>query len=349
MTAEGLDSLFPQDELAVMGLVEVLPRALGILRRIRQTADACLAAKPAALVTIDSPGFGLRVARRVRAAEPAIRTIHYVAPSVWAWRPGRARKMAAYIDHVLALLPFEPSYFTAEGITCDFVGHPAAARSRAPKAEIDALRAEAGAEAGDPLLLVLPGSRPGEVRRHCGPMGATLALLKQRLPRLRVVLPTVSGVADAVTTLTAAWPIQPLILDPRGLAQDRVEARKWAAFCAADAAFAASGTVALELAAAGTPMVSVYRANPLTAAIVRRIVRVDTANLVNLVAGEKVVPEFLQEFFTPEAASGALAPLLDGGPSREGQQAAMAQVVEILGGAGEPPGLRAARSLLNRL
>jgi lipid-A-disaccharide synthase len=349
MAAEGLDSLFPQDELAVMGLVEVLPRALSILRRIRQTADACLSARPAALITIDSPGFGLRVARRVRAADPAIRTIHYVAPSVWAWRPGRARKMAAYVDHVLALLPFEPPYFTAEGMTCDFVGHPAAARPRAPEAEIAALRAEAGAAPGQPLLLALPGSRMGEVKRHCAPMGQTLALLRDRFPDLRVVLPTVPGVAEAVAGLTADWPLRPLILDPRGAPQAQAEARKWAAFCASDAALAASGTVALELAAAQTPMVAIYRANALTAAIVRRLVRVNTANLVNLVAGEAVVPEFLQEHIRPEAVAQAVGALLTPGPARDRQRAAMARVVATLGGQGEPPSLRAARSVLNHV
>jgi lipid-A-disaccharide synthase len=349
MQAEGLRSLFPQDDLAVMGLVEVLPRLPAILRRIRHTAESCVALRPDALVTIDSPGFGLRVARKVRGLAPAIRTIHYVAPSVWAWKPGRARRMAACIDHVLALLPFEPPYFTPHGMTCDFVGHPAAARLRAPEAEIAALRAAAGAAPGAPLLLALPGSRMGEVRRHCAPMGAALAILRARFPDLRVVLPTVAGVADAVAALAADWPVAPLILDPRGRPQAESDARKWAAFCAADAALAASGTVALELAAARTPMVSIYRAHPITAAIVRRLVRVDTGNLVNLVAGEKVVPEFFQERLRPEPVAAAVAALLSGDPAGARQRDAMAAVVAQLGGQGDPPGLRAARSVLGAL
>jgi len=333
----------------VMGLVEVLPRLPRLLRRIRETADACLAARPAALITIDSPGYGLRVARRVRAADPAIRTIHYVAPSVWAWRPGRAKKMARHVDHLLALLPFEPPYFTAHGMTCDFVGHPAAARPRAGDAEIAALRASLAIPPQAPVLLALPGSRMGEVRRHCVPFGDVVALLGRRLPGLRVILPTVGAVADAVRALTETWPIRPDILDPRGLPHDAAEARKWAAFAAADAALAASGTVTLELAAAGTPMVAAYRTHPLTAQIVRRLVRVETANLVNLVAGSRVVPEFLQEYFKPLAVADALTPLFGPTPERAAQAAAAAKVLAALGAQGPPPALRAARSVLAAL
>ena len=349
MAAEGLDSLFSQDELAVMGLVEVLPRLPRLIRRIRETAAACLAARPDALLTIDSPGFGLRVARRVRAADPAIRTIHYVAPSVWAWRPGRAKKMAAYVDHLLALLPFEPPYFTAHGMSCDFVGHPAAARPRAGDAEIAALRASLAIPPGAPVLLALPGSRLGEVRRHCGPFGAVVALLAQRLPGLRVILPTVGAVAEPVRALTQDWAAPPDILDPRGLSPAVADARKWAGFAAADAALAASGTVTLELAAAGTPMVAVYRTHPLTAQIVRRLVRVETANLVNLVAGSRVVPEFLQEYFQPPAVADALTPLFSASPERAAQAEDAARVLKALGAEGPPPALRAARSVLAAL
>ncbi len=344
MAAEGLASLFPQRDLAVMGLVEVLPRLPTILRRLRETVDACVAARPDALVTIDSPSFGLRVAARVRAAAPAIRTVHYVAPSVWAWRPGRARKMARHVDHLLALLPFEPPWFTPHGMTCDFVGHPAVAAPKAGPAEAHALRARLGVAPDAPLLLALPGSRMGEVRRHMAAFGAVVGLLKERLPGLRVVLPTVEGVAEAAAALSGDWPAAPLILDPRGRAPEAA-ADKRAAFAAADAALAASGTVTLELAAAGVPMAAVYLSHPLTAAIVRRLVRVETANLVNLVAGEKVVPEFLQEFFTPAAAADALAPLFAPGPERARQTAAFARVTAALGRGGQPPELRAARSL----
>lgn len=349
MAGEGLDSLFPQDDLAVMGLVEVLPRLPVILRRLSQTTAACLGARPDALITIDSPSFGLRVARRVRAAAPGIRTVHYVAPSVWAWRPGRARRMAGLVDHVLALLPFEPPWFTAHGIGCEFVGHPVATASPPDPAAGRALRAALGIAPDAPVLLALPGSRMGEVRRHMAPFGETVAALAARKPGLAVLLPTVPGVAAAVTEAAARWPVRPHIIDPTGLPAAEAAARKAASFAAADAALAASGTVTLELAAAGVPMVAVYRTAWLTAQIVRRIVTVNTANLVNLITCGNAVPEFLQEHFTTEAAVGALLPLFDDSPERARQRHAFAEAMASLGRGGPDPGLRAARSVLGAL
>lgn len=349
MAAEGLESLFPQDDLAIMGLVEVLPRLPVVLRRLREATAACLAAAPDALVSIDSPGFGLRVARRVRRAAPAIRTIHYVAPSVWAWRPGRARKMAAYIDHVLALLPFEPPWFTRVGMTCDFVGHPAVSAPRATAAEGAALRDALAIPPDAPVLLALPGSRAGEVRRHGPLFGAVLERLLAREPGLHAIVPTVPGVADMAAAAARDWPAPAHVLDPRGMAPADWTARKRAAFGLADAALAASGTVTLELAVAGAPMVSVYRTSAITAAIVRRLVSVDTANLINLVAGEKVVPEFLQEYAAPGVVADALAPLLRDTAARRRQIAAFDAVVDALGRRGPPPATLAARSVLGAL
>ena len=271
-----------------------------LLRRIRETGDAAAAMAPDALVTIDSPDFSLRVARRARALRPDLRVIHYVAPSVWAWRPGRAAKMAKVVDHVLALLPFEPPYMEAAGMTCDFVGHPVAAERQATPAEAAALRAELGLAEGQRLLVLLPGSRRGEVTR----LGPVFAEVVRRLraadPSLAVVLPAAAPVADAVAALlppdAAGWP---RLLDPRGLSAGEAEARKRAAFAAADVALAASGTVSLELAAAGTPMVIAYTANPLTGWIVMRMARIDTATLVNLVTDTRVVPEFFLGDCTP--------------------------------------------------
>ena len=206
MRAAGLDPLFDNRDLAVMGIAEVLPRLPRILGRIRETAADCRARRPAAVVTIDSPSFGLRVSARVRAGDPAIRTIHYVAPSVWAWRPGRARHMARFTDHVLALLPFEPPWMEAAGMSCDFVGHPAAARQAPTAGEAAALRARLGIAPGRPLLLVAPGSRRGEVRR----MGPLFAEVVRRLtaetPDLATVLPVGEGVADDPAALLPGAP-----------------------------------------------------------------------------------------------------------------------------------------------
>ncbi len=334
MQAEGLDSLFPMEELAVMGIAEVLPNYFHLKRRIRQTAEAVLAWQPAALITIDSPDFSFRVAKIVKAARPELRTIHYVAPSVWAWRPGRAAKMARYIDHVLALLPFEPPYMTAAGMSCDFVGHPVVAEALAPPQEAAAMRAEGPG----PLLLALPGSRRSEVARLAPVFGGVVAALQAAHPGLRVALPTVRGVAGLVGELTAGWAVAPEILtDP---------ARKRAAFAAADVALAASGTVSLELAANGCPMVIAYDMAPLTLWLMRRMARIDTVTLVNLVSDSRVVPEFIGERCRPDLIAPAVQAVLD---DPTAQAHAMQLTMERLGKGGEAPGLRAARSVLSVL
>jgi lipid-A-disaccharide synthase len=348
MAAQGLASRFPMEELSVMGLAEVLPRLPNLLRRIRETGDAAAGAAPDALVTIDSPDFSLRVAKRARALRPDLRVIHYVAPSVWAWRPGRAAKMARVVDHVLALLPFEPPYMEAAGMTCDFVGHPIAAETQATPEEAAALHAELGVAPDRRLLLLLPGSRRGEVTR-IGPVFAEVARrLRAAHPGLAVVVPAAGAVAGLLPGLLPAdaqgWP---RLLDPRGRPGPEAEARKRAAFAAADLALAASGTVSLELAAAGTPMVIAYAANPATEWIVRRMARVDTATLVNLVTGTRVVPEFFFENFAADRIAPAVARLLEDPAAAAEQRAAGARAMELLGRGGEPPGLRAARSVLS--
>ena len=332
MQAEGLTSLFPMQELSVMGIAEVLPKYLPLKRRIAEAAAAALAATPAAMITIDSPDFCLRVAAIVKAANPGLRTIHYVAPSVWAWRPGRAAKMAKVIDHVLALLPFEPPYMTAAGMTCDFVGHPVVAEPLATPAERRLM------DGPCPLILALPGSRKGEVSRLAPVIGETLARIRQVHPQARVALPTVQGVAELVRDLTARWPIQPdIITDP---------IRKRAAFAAADVAIAASGTVSLELAANQLPMVIAYDMHPLTLWLMRRAALIDTVTLVNLVSETRVVPEFIGDRCKPDLIAPAVLALL---ADRHAQDAAMTLTMVRLGKGGEAPGLRAARSVLAHL
>ncbi|MFM2355466.1 MAG: hypothetical protein RLZZ528_1202 [Pseudomonadota bacterium] len=341
MEAQGLSSLFPMEDLSVMGLVEVLPKYRHLKRRIAETAAACLAAAPDALITIDSPDFGLRVARIVRAANPAIRTIHYVAPTVWAWRPGRAAKMAEVIDHVLALFPFEPPYMTAAGMTCDFVGHPVVAEPLATADQAAGFRAAEGIAPDQPLALCLPGSRRGEVTRLLPRFGETLMQLRDRDPHLRVVIPTVRGVADLVREMSGRWPAPPLVVED-------VDARR-AAFAAADVALAASGTVSLDLAANRVPMVIGYDMNPVTRLLMRRLVRVDTVTLVNLVSETRAIPEFLGRDCRPAAMARVLSRLLEDEASRADQVAAMDLTMARLGRGGEAPGLRAARSVLARL
>lgn len=332
MQAEGMESLFPMEELSVMGIAEVLPKYFPLKRRIRQASQAVLASGAQALVTIDSPDFCLRVARIVKAARPDLRTIHYVAPSVWAWRPGRAARMARVVDHVLALLPFEPPYMTAVGMTCDFVGHPAVAEPLASDSERAAFAGKG------PLLLALPGSRQSEITRLAPVFGKVVARLHVSHPDLRVALPTVRGVAGLVRELTAGWAVQPEIIEDPAL--------KRGAFAAADVALAASGTVSLELAANGCPMVIAYDMHWFSWWLMQRAALIDTVTLVNLVSETRVVPEFLGPACKPDAIAEAVEAVL-ADPSA--QMAAMALTMDRLGQGGESPGLRAASSLLGAL
>ena len=332
MQAQGLQSLFAMDELSIMGIAEVLPKYRHLKRRIREAAVAALAVDPAAVITIDSPEFCLRVAALLKASRPDLRTIHYVAPSVWAWRPKRAGKMAQVIDHVLALLPFEPPLMRAAGMSCDFVGHPVVSE---PLASTDERAMMSGI---GPLMLALPGSRRAEVRRLAPVISDVLARIKAVHPLVRVALPTLGSIEPLVRDLSANWPVAPqIITDP---------AVKRAAFAAADVALAASGTVSLELAANACPMVIAYDMHPLTLWLMRRAALVDTVTLVNLVSETRVVPEFIGANCRADLISPALLALLENPHS---QDAAMRLTMERLGQGGDPPGLRAARSVLSVL
>lgn len=338
MAAEGLDSLFPMDELSVMGIVEVLPKYRQLKARIAQTARAVAEARPDVLITIDSPDFCLRVAREVRSVLPDLRTVHYVAPSVWAWRPGRATKMAKVIDHVLAILPFEPPYMQAAGMSCDFVGHPIAAAPLASDEQAAAFRAAHDIAAEAPLILCLPGSRRGEVARLGPRFDEALMQLRDRVPEIRVVIPTVRGVAGLVRDMTKRWPTAPVVVETPD--------ERHAAFAAADLALAASGTVSLDLAANDVPMVIGYDVAPLSRAIIGMLLKTDTVTLVNLVSETRVVPEFLGRKCQPGPMSKALYDLIEDPQAREAQHAAMQRTMDLLGRGGEAPGLRAARSVM---
>jgi lipid-A-disaccharide synthase len=323
MAAAGIASPFPIEELSIVG-VNTIPRRLPtILRRIRETADAIVAAAPDALVIIDSPDFTHRVARRVRARDPSIPIVDYVSPSVWAWRPGRARVMRDYLDCVLAILPFEPAaHIRLGGPPCIYVGHPLIEHiaNLRPNAE------EAKRRRTDPpLVLVLPGSRSTEVRRLLKMFGAALVDAAARTGPMELVLPTVPHVAAEVRAGVAGWPSSPrIVVDP---------AEKWAAFRSARAALAASGTVTLELAIAGVPTVAAYRVSfveAVIAVIAGLRARLSTVILANLVLGENVVPEFLQYDCTPRNLADALVPLLSDTPERKRQAEAFVRLDGIM-------------------
>lgn len=331
MREEGLVSLFPISEMAVMGVFEILPHAPRLLRRISETVRDILARRPAAVVTVDSKAFSLRVQKRLfrrRARRPdiAFPLIHMVAPTVWAWRPGRAKTISRFLDHLMVLFPFEPPYFEAHGLATTFVGHPAVEQ---PEGDGAALRARVQFKPKAPVLGLLPGSRPGEVARLLPVFSETAMRLGQRYAGLRIVIPTVPAVADLVRSGTADWPNPPAILDDT--------ADKYDAFAAMDVALAASGTVTLELALAGVPTVVAYKVSPLSAPIGRLLVDLDSVVLANRILGRKLQPLFLQERCTAEALTIALQRFFDDGRSRALQRSAADELRRTLRAGAEHP------------
>ena len=336
MMREGLHPLFPMSDIAVMGFAPVLRRLPRILRRIDDTVAAVLDARPDVLVIIDSPDFTHRVARRVRARNPAIPIIDYVSPSVWAWRPGRARAMGAYVDHVLALLPFEPEqYRRLRGPPCSYVGHPLieqVATLRPGPAE------QRRRDQQPPVLLVLPGSRRSEIRHHLAIFGAALGRLRTQKIAFEPVLPTMPHLEHTVREGVKSWPVEPRVV--------LGEADKRAAFRIAHAALAKSGTVTLELALARVPMVAAYRAGAAEAWILQRAINVSSIILANLVIGANVVPEFLQNDCNPEKLSQALRDVLTDSALRRRQLEAFAGIDSIMATGDQPPSARAADIVL---
>lgn len=337
--AEGLEALFPMSDIAVMGMDAIVRRLPLLLRRIRETADAVVAARPDVLVIVDAPDFTHRVARRVRARAPDIPIVDYVSPTVWAWRPGRARAMARYVDLLLALLPFEPDvHARLGGPPCLYVGHPLLEAGLGPEAV-------AAAQAGRPShVLVLPGSRHVEIERLMDPFGGALALMAERVPGLEATLPAVDHLADEIERRIAAWPVKPRVV--------RGDGDKLAAFASADAALACSGTVTLELALAGVPMAVAYRLDRFYRLVkqVNKLVpiaKVTSMVLPNIVLSDNVIPEFLDDQVTPTALADAVVPLIEGGLARERQVRAFERIAGLMAlPEGETPGARAARAVL---
>jgi lipid-A-disaccharide synthase len=337
MRQEGVDSLVPLADLAVIGVAEVLPRAPTILRRVRETVVAIEAMQPDAVVTIDSSGFSWRIAQRLRRHGACVPLIHYVAPMVWAWRGGRARRMARWYDHLMALLPFEPPYFERVGLPCSYVGHPVI-DSGADRGDGRRFRSEHGIAAEDTVLAVLPGSRGGEVRRLLPLFGDALRRLEPALGRFRVAVPTVATVATEVGAAVRDWPGAPIVL--------RHSQDKYDAFAASRAALAASGSVALELAMARLPMVVCYRLNPLTEMLLDRVLKVRQVNLINLLLERPVVRELLRAACTPEIIAAEVLRLIADEQVRAAHLAGYDQALRRLGAGGRSPSLRAADQVL---
>ena len=337
MAAEGVASLYSIDDFSIIGFSAIPRRIPKIWSLMRFTAKAVVERRPDVLVVIDSPGFTRGIARRVRAADPTIPIVKYVSPSVWAWRPGRARVMRAYIDHILALLPFEPEvHRRLGGPPCTYVGHPLA--EEVSKLRPNAAEAERRL-AAPPVLLVLPGSRVGEVQRLLSVFAETVTLVRDRLGPLEVVVPTIPYLVAPIAQATAQWPVRPRIV---------VEtAEKQAAFRIARAALAKSGTVTLELALAGVPTVGAYRVSWLEAVVGRRLIKVSSVILANLVLGENVVPEFIQEACTAENLAAALVPLFGDTPERRRQVEAFSRLDTIMEIGSHAPAARAAEIVID--
>ena len=336
MAAEGLDSLYPINTLSVIGVVEILGKVPKIFGLIRRTVADIRTTRPDVVVTIDSQTFSHWIAKRLRPAPCPI--VHYVAPTVWAWKPWRAKHLAKLVDRVLMLFAFEKPYFEAVGLDAVLVGHPVA-RMDIPDDAGAKFRVARGIGPDEVLVCLLPGSRMSEVTRHLPVFQGAVERLVSDRPRLRFVVPTVDHVEANVRAAVATWSVPVVVVAGS-------EDEKHAALRASNVALAASGTVILELAAAGLPAVVAYRAHPLTAAIVRRVARVPHVSLVNLIEEREVMPEFLQEYCTPDSLAVAVARLLDDGALRDRQQAAMGRVMTKLGRGGDPPHLRAARAVL---
>ena len=338
MAAEGLASLYPIADLPIIGFSAIPRRLPKILRLMRLTVKAVVAKRPHVLVVIDSPGFTQGIARRVRAADPTIAIVQYVSPSVWAWRPGRARAMRAYIDHVLALLPFEPAvHQRLGGPPCTYVGHPLVEQVRNLRPNLEEARRRLAAP---PVLLVLPGSRAGEIERLLGVFSDAVVRVRDRLGSLEVVVATVPHLVDPIRTAMARWPLRARIV---------VEsADKQAAFRTATVALAKSGTVTLELALAGVPMIAAYKVTALEYLAVGRgiLKRLPSIILTNLLLGENVVPELLQHNCTAEKLAAALLPLFGDTPERRRQVEAFSRLDAIMEIGSSVPAMRAADVVL---
>jgi lipid-A-disaccharide synthase len=335
MQAQGMQSLFPMQDLAVMGLAEVLPRLPKLRRRLRETVADITAKRPDVVVTVDSPGFGLRLLRRV----PKFRRVQYVAPQVWGWREGRVRKFPGLWDKLLCLLPFEPDFFARHHLPASFVGHPVL-ESGADRGDAASFRARHDLADG-PLLVLMPGSRHSEISRLLPVYRQALDLLRARLPGLRAAMPLSANVADAVRQAVGAWPVPPILVTSI--------AEKHDAYAAASAAITKSGTSTLELALAGVPMAVAYRVHPLTAALVRRMLTLPHVAMVNVLAGREVVPELLQENCTPEKLASAAETLIGDASAAGAQREAFRAIMASLAPPGRLPSEAAAAEVLSLL
>lgn len=340
MEAEGLSSLFPYHELSLLGFVEILPYVFNIFVRINAAVEDILAKQPDVVVTIDVPGFNLRVAERLRKAGCKAKLVHYVAPTVWAYKPERAALCARLFDHLLVLFPFEPPYFEKEGLACTFIGHPVAAEI-AP-GDGGAFRKRYDIAPDVPLLCLLPGSRSGEIKRHMPVLGPAVAMLAQLHPNLALAVAVPRHVLPAIAPYFQNCPFRAVVTASE---QDKLDA-----IAAANVAIVKSGTVALEVAAAGTAMLVTYRVNPISARMLRRVMLTRYVNILNIMEKAEIIPELLQEHCNPLMIANSAASLLHDTAMRDRQKQRVRRALDRLVPAdGEKPSRIAARTILSLL
>ena len=342
MMNRGLDSIFPMSDLSVMGLVEIALQYPNLKNRLNQTIQSILDEKPDILLTIDAPEFCFRVAKKIKLSNKNIPIAHYVAPSVWAWRPNRAKKISEFVDHILALFPFEPRYFRDVGIKCDFVGHPIVTESLADEESIAEFKNEYSL-ADEPIILCLPGSRKSEIDRLMPVFGETLEKFSNILPSARFVLPSTPNIYEYSKKYLGSMPKDVIFLSPEKIGIDKYLKFKKASFKISSLALAASGTVSLELAANNTPMVIGYDMGFLSRQIISLMLKTETVNLVNLITGNRNIPECLGGNFKSENLFLEMVRVYS---NNQNQIKDFRTTMDLLGQNNEPPNDRAANSLL---
>ena len=321
--AGGFQSVFPLSDLSVMGLFEVIKHLPRLLKRIKQAKDSIRDFGPDVLLTIDAPDFSLRIAKWAKQYIPQMKTIHTVAPTVWAWRAGRAKKIAQFLDGLLCLFPFEPPYFTAHGLKAEFIGHPLTQIIQpADEQEKQNFYARYHLEADQPILCLLPGSRTREIEALLPVFLDTATRLKQDNPQLQIILPTLPCLQALIESHAKNHSV-PVIIIP-------AQADKYLAMQCSTVALHASGTVALELALCDVPMVTAYKMSPVSIWIARKLLNIKDVNLVNLLAGQRVVPEYIQEDCTVDNLTHAVDMLLNDQNSAQIQRETLQQIKKRL-------------------
>ena len=342
----GAISFYDFNDLSLMGFTEIIPNIFKILKIVARLSEYGLAWNPDVIISIDSPDFSLKISKKIKSKWPNAKTIHYVAPSVWAWRPNRAKKMSKYIDHVLAILPFEPNYMRKAGISCDFVGHPIVTEELPSNQDIRLFRSSLGIDRETPIVSILPGSRKSEISKMLPIYLKGLELIVKRFPNLILVLASPLNVSEVVTQYLQKSKL-PIIQISEKDNPLIFEERKKMLFSTSLAAIATSGTVTLELARMGAPFLVAYRSSLITEILLKMLVTTKSATLINILTGRKDVPELLFSECTPKNIFSVLSSLLTNSQLVKSQRISVEKAMVDLGSLGLDPKTRAAKSVLN--